>query len=312
MLSISTGEIGRIGRHRAEQSDVVAMCFGHMPSDTSDFPGGIPAYVCKVWESAVQWVACESIPCSHSRVGVSADVHSPVSLYHVHTAGWVSQLMFTALWVYHVHTAGWVSQLMFTALWVYHVHTAGWVSQLMFTALWVYHVHTAGWVSQLMFTALWVYTMSTQQGGCLSWCSQPCESIPYSHSRVGVSADVHSPVNLYHVHTAGWVSQLMFTALWVYTMFTQQGVCLSWCSQRYGGWLALMSPSSRIVFTQLKGNSLCAMWCQTTRLDAGVLFLWCHAGIYITPSSWQDVVFRRVTRLHLYYSLETYRDIVEL
>ena len=40
----STGKIGRIGRHRAEKPNVeVTMCFGPMPSDASDFPGGIPA-----------------------------------------------------------------------------------------------------------------------------------------------------------------------------------------------------------------------------------------------------------------------------
>ena len=40
----STGKIGRIGRHLAEKPDVkVTMCFGPMPPDASDFPGGIPA-----------------------------------------------------------------------------------------------------------------------------------------------------------------------------------------------------------------------------------------------------------------------------
>ena len=40
----STGKIGRIGRHLAETPDVkVTMCFGPMPPDASDFPGGIPA-----------------------------------------------------------------------------------------------------------------------------------------------------------------------------------------------------------------------------------------------------------------------------
>ena len=42
----STGNIGRIGRHRAENPDVkVTMSFGPMPPDASDFPGGIPAYL---------------------------------------------------------------------------------------------------------------------------------------------------------------------------------------------------------------------------------------------------------------------------
>ena len=40
----STGEIGRIGRHRAEKPNVeVTVGLGPMPSDASDFPGGIPA-----------------------------------------------------------------------------------------------------------------------------------------------------------------------------------------------------------------------------------------------------------------------------
>ena len=40
----STGEIGRIGRHRAEKPDVeVTVGLGPMPPDASDFPGGIPA-----------------------------------------------------------------------------------------------------------------------------------------------------------------------------------------------------------------------------------------------------------------------------
>ena len=38
-------KIGRIGRHLADKSDVkVTMCFGPMPPDASDFPGGIPAF----------------------------------------------------------------------------------------------------------------------------------------------------------------------------------------------------------------------------------------------------------------------------
>ena len=42
----STGKIGRIGWHLAEKSDVkVMMCFGPMPPDASDFPGGIPAII---------------------------------------------------------------------------------------------------------------------------------------------------------------------------------------------------------------------------------------------------------------------------
>ena len=42
----STGKIGRIGRHLAEKPDVeVTMCLGPMPSDASDFPGGIPAII---------------------------------------------------------------------------------------------------------------------------------------------------------------------------------------------------------------------------------------------------------------------------
>ena len=41
----STGKIGRIGRHLAEQPDVeVTMCLGPMPPDASDFPGGIPTF----------------------------------------------------------------------------------------------------------------------------------------------------------------------------------------------------------------------------------------------------------------------------
>ena len=41
----STGESGRIRRHRAEKPDVeVTVCLGPMPPDASDSPGGIPAY----------------------------------------------------------------------------------------------------------------------------------------------------------------------------------------------------------------------------------------------------------------------------
>ena len=41
----SAGEIGRIGWHLADKPVVkVMMCFGPMPADASDFPGGIPAY----------------------------------------------------------------------------------------------------------------------------------------------------------------------------------------------------------------------------------------------------------------------------
>ena len=40
----STGEIGRIGRHRAETHRYFnTRFFGQMPSDASNFPGGIPA-----------------------------------------------------------------------------------------------------------------------------------------------------------------------------------------------------------------------------------------------------------------------------
>ena len=40
----STGEIGRIGRHRAETHRYCNIRgFGQMPPDASDFPGGIPA-----------------------------------------------------------------------------------------------------------------------------------------------------------------------------------------------------------------------------------------------------------------------------
>ena len=40
----STREIGHIGRHLADKPDVkVTMCFGPMPPDASDFPGGSPA-----------------------------------------------------------------------------------------------------------------------------------------------------------------------------------------------------------------------------------------------------------------------------
>ena len=40
----STGEIGRIGRHRAETHRYFNIrVFGPMPPDASDFPGGIPA-----------------------------------------------------------------------------------------------------------------------------------------------------------------------------------------------------------------------------------------------------------------------------
>ena len=48
----STWKVGRIGRQLAEQPDVkVTMCFGPMPPDASDFPGGIPAlgYVCSAF-----------------------------------------------------------------------------------------------------------------------------------------------------------------------------------------------------------------------------------------------------------------------
>ena len=42
----STGEIGRIGRHRAETHRYFNIRFvGQMPPDASDFPGGIPAIV---------------------------------------------------------------------------------------------------------------------------------------------------------------------------------------------------------------------------------------------------------------------------
>ena len=40
----STGEIGRIGRHRAETRRYFNIrFFGPIPPDASDFPGGIPA-----------------------------------------------------------------------------------------------------------------------------------------------------------------------------------------------------------------------------------------------------------------------------
>ena len=49
----STRNIGRIGRHLAENPDVkVTMCFGQMPPDVSDFPGGIPAYEGAVYSAA--------------------------------------------------------------------------------------------------------------------------------------------------------------------------------------------------------------------------------------------------------------------
>ena len=42
--------IGRIGRHLAEKPDVeVTMCFGPMPPDASDFPGGILAIYRPRW-----------------------------------------------------------------------------------------------------------------------------------------------------------------------------------------------------------------------------------------------------------------------
>ena len=45
----STGEIGRIGRYRAETHRYFYIrFFGPMPPDASDFPGGIPALVTKV------------------------------------------------------------------------------------------------------------------------------------------------------------------------------------------------------------------------------------------------------------------------
>ena len=59
----STGEIGRIGRHRAETHRYFNIrFFGPMPPDASDFPGGIPALIYA--ESPAFWglISLQSFP----------------------------------------------------------------------------------------------------------------------------------------------------------------------------------------------------------------------------------------------------------
>ena len=91
----STGEIGRIGRHRAEtRRHFNIRFFGPIPPDASDFPGGIPALVSYLIHRPWINISCRAKWKLHAR-GPQRWKYLPQQHFWIHPSGYMLHMVKT-------------------------------------------------------------------------------------------------------------------------------------------------------------------------------------------------------------------------